>query len=322
MSGCTRWMISATARAWGSSGVERSRSSAPGVARLRLALKVAMRTGAVEAASGGAGVAAGTEPAASRVSNTRRPRMRRIVSEVEPHRSHEGARRTDGVEADRGAYARARADVAVIFLVEQVGDIELDLGSLDTLEREAVGQVEIKHRVARRDFGVEIGAEAVVHLLALQADLEIGGYIDVCTYRKHPLGRFDQRLAGRRDGYSGRRDVVLQFTVVVGGRGGEGKQLTEAMAELHVDAIDLHVADVAVDAESESLIECGHDAVGVVDVVDGHRRNSLRMIQAPAEIIRLRGFRLRQRTADTAIVLPAHRVQVVGARRRQAFRKR
>src|SRR5690606_21516029 len=44
-SGRVRWMISAMTRAWGLSGVDRSAARAPALERLRLALKVAKRTG-------------------------------------------------------------------------------------------------------------------------------------------------------------------------------------------------------------------------------------------------------------------------------------
>src|SRR6187551_2438863 len=161
MSGRTRWMISATARAWALSGEERSRCSSPGEARFRLELKVAMRMGFAPAAQK---AAAGIKPAANRISNTRRPRMR-PASELEPHRSHDGARGADGIETHRGAHTRARADVAEVVLVEQVGDVELHFGALHALEREAVGQVEVEHLVARRDLGVEVGAVTVIHLL-------------------------------------------------------------------------------------------------------------------------------------------------------------
>src|SRR6187397_3147930 len=120
-------MISATARACALSGVERSWRNAPRLARFRLQLKVAMRM----RPGGRSAAAAGRVPAAARIRSARTLRTPRAPgSEVEAQRRHHGARRTDGEEAHRVRAAEARADVAEILFVEQVGHVELELRPL------------------------------------------------------------------------------------------------------------------------------------------------------------------------------------------------
>src|SRR5436190_1433972 len=222
MSGRTRWMISATARACGSSAVDSVRNSAPAPGRLRLQLKVAMRTVPL----GLAGRAAGARPAA-RISNARVRRTPR--SEVELERAHHGARRTDREEAHRRS-ARARADVAEVLLVKQVGDVELHAAAFDALEVEGVADVEIEHGVAGRDLVVEVGGEAIVDLLALQADVQVGRDLEIRAHGEHPLRRLHQLLALGGGGRACGRDVVLQLAVVVRSGRRERERLTEAAA--------------------------------------------------------------------------------------------
>src|SRR5690348_3946374 len=117
---------------------------------------------------GRSAAAAGRLPAAARIRMTRTLRTSRWRSEVEADRRDEGARRADREEAHRRS-ARARADVAEVFFIEQVGAVELQLRTLEARQLEAVVQIDVDHRVARRDFVVEVGGEAVSHLLRLEA---------------------------------------------------------------------------------------------------------------------------------------------------------
>src|SRR5688572_21481958 len=139
MSGRTRWMISATARAWALSGDARSRRSSPGPARLRLQLKVAMRIGPL----GRSAAAVGRLPTAAIRTAKTAPRTLARSSEVQLERKRRGARRADREEAEaarlhgaRRVHARrgrtrdcvdalrvgagARADRAVILFVGDV----------------------------------------------------------------------------------------------------------------------------------------------------------------------------------------------------------
>src|SRR5882672_3759908 len=182
MSGRVRWMISATARAWALTGVERSRRRAPSEARLRLQLKVAMRI----RPDGRSAAAAGKVPTAARMSNARTLRTSARRLEVEANRRRHRARCADGEEADRGA-ARARADGAEVLFVEQVGHVQLQLGALEARQLEAVVQVDIDHGVTRRNFVIEVGGEPVVHLLRLDAGMEVFCDVDIHASGVSPL---------------------------------------------------------------------------------------------------------------------------------------
>src|SRR5688572_29859587 len=173
MSGRTRWMISATVRACASLGVDRSRSSAPTVERLRLALNVAIRI----VWPAGSAAAAGRTPAAARISSVATART--AVSEVELHGRDVRARRAKRVERQWvRRSAGARADVAEVLLVQEVRHIELQFAALHTLVFEAVGEIEVDDRVARSHLVVEIGAEAVADLLRLQTGVETVGDVE------------------------------------------------------------------------------------------------------------------------------------------------
>src|SRR3982751_4354913 len=142
MSGRTRCTISATARARALSPVARSRRSLPSVSRLRLLLKVAMRT----SPAGRSAAVAGKLPATATIDSARTRRTSTRRSEVEAQRSDRGARRADGIERHRAATG-AGADVAEVFLVEQVRHVELELHALELRNLESIGQVEIDHRI-------------------------------------------------------------------------------------------------------------------------------------------------------------------------------
>src|SRR5688572_28919723 len=316
MSGRTIWMIVATARTWGSSGVASDLRSPPSESRLRLALKVAMRTRPGESAA-----AAGRTPAAAISIRTAMRRTRSRGSEVESDRTHHRARRADRIETDRSAETGAGADVAEVLLVEQVDHVELQFRRLDAGESQRVPRVEIEHRVTGRDFGVEVRAVTIVHLLGLQADAHVVGDLDVDARAEHPLRRLDQDLSGGRDRGGGvrGRDVVQQYAVVVGDREAQVDEIAEALSELRVETFDFHVADVAIDVEAEFLVERRHDAVRVVDAVQRERGDGARVVEAPAEVVRLRGLGFRRGVTDALVREANDRVQVVRARSRQAF---
>src|SRR5512144_93343 len=104
MSGRTRWMISATARAWALSGVARSRRSAPRLARFRLQLKVAMRT----SPAGWSAAAVDMMPTAAIRAARNAPRMAALCSEFQIERKRRGARRSDREETDAAGLHDAR----------------------------------------------------------------------------------------------------------------------------------------------------------------------------------------------------------------------
>ena len=92
----------------------------------------------------------------------------------------------------------ARADVAEVLFVEQVGHVELELGRLEARQLEAPVQIEIDHGVARRDFVIEVGGEAIADLLGLQAEVQVVGHLEVHARGIGPLRRLHQLLAVER----------------------------------------------------------------------------------------------------------------------------
>ena len=196
--------------------------------------------------------AAGARPAASRSATRVRPRTRRRVRS-----------RTSAMPSRCAAHRWSRTPprcrpVPELMLPKYSSSSRLvtlscSSARLDALEVEGVGEVEVEHRVARRDLVVEIGAEAVVRPSCPAGRRAVLGHVDVGARGERPLRRLDQLLALGRDGRAGWpvgmsscSALSLYDTEPV-----RANELADALADLHVDAVDLHVADVAVDAEAE-----------------------------------------------------------------------